>query len=187
MTVGLYAGSFDPMHRGHLELVEAAARYLDRLFVVAAGNPAKPGSLLSLEQRRELIAAATAHLPNVEGLAHAGLVVALARELGADVLVRGMGKEQRVELQMATINVNLAGPPTLFFAPTAATAHISSRMVRQKIRLEGVDAIADLVPAGTVDVLRTTLAYEASGSRRGGAEGVVRDVLSASSAEVNTA
>ena len=153
MTTGLYAGSFDPIHRGHVELIEEAASCLDRLFVVAAGNPDKPGSLLSLEQRCRLIAAATQHLPNVEALSHEGLVVDLARKLGVDVLVRSMGKEQRIEMQMAATNTNLSGLHTIFFSPTADTAHISSRMIRERIREDGVDAAADLVPERVVALL----------------------------------
>ena len=153
MAVGLYAGSFDPIHRGHVDLITIAASCLDRLFVVAAGNPDKPGAMLSLEQRRRGISLSTAHLPNVVALAHHGLIVDLARRLGADVLVRSMGKEQRVELQMAAANENLAGLQTLFFSPTSATAHISSRMVREQFRRDGADAIAELVPQPVVELL----------------------------------
>ncbi len=189
MAVGLYAGSFDPIHRGHVELVEAAASCLDRLFVVAAGNPDKQGSLLSLDQRRQLIAAATEHLSNVEALAHTGLVVELAQDLGVDVLVRSMGKEQRVELQMAATNTSLSGLHTIFFSPSAGTAHISSRMIRDRIRRDGVDGAADLVPEGVAALLGEFLAtrgQEARGSRRAGASAIGRDGFS-SSAEVNTA
>lgn len=153
VIVGLYAGSFDPVHRGHVDLIEAAAKCLDRLFVVAAGNPDKPGSLLSLQQRQQLIEQSTTHLPNVVALAHRGLVVDLAKRLGVDVLVRGMGKEQQLELQMAATNTNLSGLQTLFFAPTAATAHISSRTVREQLSRNGVGGIGDLVPKPVVALL----------------------------------
>ena len=189
MAVGLYAGSFDPIHRGHVELVEAAASCLDRLFVVAAGNPDKQGSLLSFEQRRHLIAVATEHLSNVEALAHTGLVVDLAQQLAVDVLVRGMGKEQRLELQMAATNTSLSGLHTIFFSPTAETAHISSRMIRDRLRRDGVDGVADLVPDRVAALLGGFVAsrdQEARGSRRAGTLPVSRDGFS-SSAEVNTA
>jgi pantetheine-phosphate adenylyltransferase len=153
MTTGLYAGSFDPVHRGHVELIAAAASLLDRLFVVAAGNPDKTGSLFSLAQRRELIVAATAHLPNVVALAHTGLVAHLATQLRVDVLVRSVGKEQRIEIQMAATNTNLSGLHTIFFSPAAETAHISSRMIRERIRGDGVGAVADLVPERVLELL----------------------------------
>jgi pantetheine-phosphate adenylyltransferase len=189
MAVGLYAGSFDPIHRGHVELVEAAASCLDRLFVVSAGNPDKLGSLLSLDQRRQLIAVATAHLPNVEAKSHAGLVVDLAAQLEVDVLVRSMGKEQRIELQMAVTNTSLSGLHTIFFSPTAETAHISSRMIRDRIRRDGIAGVEGLVPEGVAALLGEFVRgrdQEARGSRRGGASTGGRDGFS-SSAEVNTA
>lgn len=155
MTVGLYAGSFDPLHCGHLRLIESAARSLERLFVVAAGNAAKAGSLLSLEERARLIAQSTSHLPNVTALSHDGLIVDLARELGVDVLVRGMGKEQKSELQMAATNAALARLQTLFFAPAADTNHVSSRMVRERFRHEGIEGVRELVPAPVFDHLHS--------------------------------
>ncbi|HUP75884.1 MAG TPA: adenylyltransferase/cytidyltransferase family protein [Acidimicrobiales bacterium] len=126
MAVGLYAGSFDPIHRGHVDLIEAAGMCLDRLFVVVS--------------------------------THQGLLVDLAKQLDVDVLVRGMGKEPQFELQMAATNTNLPGLGTLFFAPSAATAHISSRMIRERIRRDGVDAVADLVPAPVAALLGASAA-----------------------------
>ena len=165
MITGLYAGSFDPIHRGHVELIEAAASCLDRLFVVVAGNPDKPNSLLSFDERRQLIVSATMHLPNVAVLAHQGLVVDLAKQLGVDVLVRSMGKEQQIELQMAATNTNLSGLHTLFFAPSSATAHISSRMIRERIRGDGVDSVTDLVPEEVVRLLRAFVPLTAGQAR----------------------
>ena len=128
MRVGLYAGSFDPVHRGHVGLIEVAAGRIDRLFVVAAGNPAKAGALLSLAQRAQLISFATAHLSNVEALAHEGLVIDLARQLGVDVLVRSMGKEQKSELQMAATNDRLSGVPhTVLLARRRNESHLVAR------------------------------------------------------------
>lgn len=101
-----------------------------------------------------------------------------------------MGKEQQFELQMAATNSKLSGLSTLFFAPSAATAYISSRMIRERARREGVDAVADLVSepvAALLGALRPALGQEASGSRRARVPGTAREGLSPSSAEVNTA
>ncbi len=129
------------------------------------------------------------HLPAVVVLVHRGLLVDLAKQRQVDVLVRGMGKDQHFELQMAAPNTNLSGLQTLFFAPSAATVHLSSRMIRERIRRDGVDAVAALLPEPTVVLLGDLVkrGQEASGSRRDGASGVERVALSPSSADVNTA
>ncbi len=153
MTVGLYAGSFDPPHLGHLALIEMAARWCDPLFVVATGNPNKLDHLFDLDARRQMLAATTAHLDNVVALHHTGLVVDLARELDVDVLIRGMGKDQVTEFEMAAANQAMAGLPTVFLPPDAASRDIASRTIRADYLLGGVDAIAPMVPRPVLDAL----------------------------------
>jgi pantetheine-phosphate adenylyltransferase len=147
VLVGMYAGSFDPPHLGHLSLITRAAAWCDTLYVVAAGNPAKVGRLLDLDERRRLLAASTRHLSPVVALAHHGLLVDLANELGVDVLIRSIGKEQRPEMEMAVANRFAGGPPTVFLAPIGDTVTISSSLVRAELERGGAGAIADLVPA----------------------------------------
>ena len=153
MTIGVYVGSFDPLHLGHLSLIEAAARWCEALHVVAAGNAAKRGALFDLPERARLIESATGHLPNVVAWHNAGLAAPFAVGLGADVLIRGIGKEQNIEFEMAMANSNLTGLPTVFFAPSAATQWISSRTVRTVLASEGVDAVTDMVPPAVLDAL----------------------------------
>jgi pantetheine-phosphate adenylyltransferase len=137
VATALYAGSFDPIHLGHLALMEVAAAHFDRLFVVAAGNPRKQGVLFAIDERRNLIAASTAHLANVAAIAHTGLVVDAAAAIGADVLLRSIGKEHRAEFEMAAMNFDMTGIRTVFLAPPAATAYIASRYVRERFALDG--------------------------------------------------
>jgi pantetheine-phosphate adenylyltransferase len=66
VTVVLYPGSFDPIHNGHVEIVETASRLFDRVVVAAMRNPSKGEPLFSLENRQDLIEASLAHLDNVE-------------------------------------------------------------------------------------------------------------------------
>ena len=89
MTVVLYPGSFDPVHNGHVEIVETAARLFDKVVVAAMRNPQKGEPLFSLEDRQALIEEAFAHLDNVEVTMFSSLVVDLARvrASGADGVV----------------------------------------------------------------------------------------------------
>lgn len=151
MTVGMYAGSFDPIHLGHLHIIESAARWCTRLYVVAAGNPSKSSGLFTIEERRALIEASTTHLPNVTARSHNGLVSDLARQLGADALVRGVGKDRGPEFEMAVTNRVLCGILTVFQLPDRATEHISSSDVRRRIATDGHESIVELVPAALAD------------------------------------
>jgi pantetheine-phosphate adenylyltransferase len=154
VTIGLYAGSFDPPHLGHLALVEQAARVCSTLYVVAAGNPDKLGScLFDLEGRRALLDASTRHLRGVVAVAHGGLVADLAVDLGVQVLIRGMGKEMVAEFEMAAANRQLSGVPTLFLAPEPATRTIASRTIRADYLAGGAGAVIDLVPAAVAEAL----------------------------------
>ena len=158
MTTGLYAGSFDPLHRGHLAVIETAARACDELVVVAAGNPDKRhGVLFTLPERRALIAASTRHLANVVAMEHHGLIAELATWLEVDFLVRGFGKERLIELEMAAANQLVCGVPTLFFPPDDSTSWISSREVRARFAHDGADAVAPMVPDAVVVALRSKL------------------------------
>src|SRR5205814_4882090 len=91
MRTALYPGSFDPLHNGHMEIIESAAVVFDTLVVAAMGNPGKE-PLFTLEERREMIEESVAHLPNVDVVLNtdALLVVDLAKEVGADLLVKGL-------------------------------------------------------------------------------------------------
>jgi len=153
MAIGLYAGSFDPPHFGHLLLIEDAARLCEKLFVVAVGNPNKPAGLFDLATRRRLLAASTEHLPSVVSLHHAGLVADLARDLHVDLLIRSMGKDQGIEFEMAVANFRLAAIPTVFLPPKIDAQWVSSRAIRAEFQAHGTLNVADLVPPAVLGAL----------------------------------
>ena len=153
MPSAMFAGSFDPLHRGHLGIIEAGARLFDQLWVVAAGNPAKQHGLLSLEQRRELITASTDQLSNVEAVAHPGLLMDLAASLGVDALVRSIGKERGHEFEMAHANSCLSGVATVFLLPRRETWWISSRLVRERFNEGDLRAVSQMVPPAVASAL----------------------------------
>ena len=146
MTTALYAGSFDPTHLGHVDIVEKAAACFEHVVVAVLANPRKPSGMFTATERLHLLHMATEHLANVTTTTFDGLTVDLAREVGAAVLVRAAHKEGRTEYQIAAINHDLAAIPTVFFAPSADTAAISSSIIRTLAVNGRVDATLSLVP-----------------------------------------
>lgn len=117
-TRAVYGGSFDPVHLGHLAMIEIAARTHDELIVVVLANTAKTSGLFPPGQRVDLIHQTLAHLRNVSVTAYHGLIVDAAQSLDADVLVRSAHKEGRHERSMAAMNTTPNGHPDLVHRPT---------------------------------------------------------------------
>lgn len=154
MTVAIYPGSFDPVHLGHLDLVERAARVFDRVIVAVARNAEKEG-LFTPAERIEMLRAAASHLRNVEVDAFDGLTVAYARSRGAGVLVKGLRAvvDFEYELKQASMNARLAPElDTVFFMTAPPYYFLSSTLIREVARLGGV--VTGLVPDGVEERLR---------------------------------
>lgn len=147
MTVVLYPGSFDPIHNGHVEIVDTAARLFDRVVVAAVRNPQKGEPLFSLEDRQLLIRESLAHLDNVEVTMFSSLVVDLAREVGANFIIKGLRavSDFESELQMAQMNRRISGVDTLFIPTTSSHSFLASRLIREVARFGG--PIGSMVPA----------------------------------------
>ncbi len=146
MVKALFGGSFDPIHLGHISIVELAADLFDVLYVVVLANPEKPSGMFTRSQRSMLVPASTRHLSNVVVHEYHGLMVDCAAELGADVLVRSAHKEVRQEHSMAETNHSLTGIRTWFVMPDAKTAWISSTMVRELTIAGRLDDVKAMVP-----------------------------------------
>ena len=89
MKVGIYAGSFDPITLGHLDIIKRAARITKKLIIAVLNNNAKKPAF-SVEERVELIRKVTKDIPGVEVMSFSGLTVDFAKEQNANVLVRGL-------------------------------------------------------------------------------------------------
>lgn len=157
MTVALYAGSFDPIHCGHMKLIEQVSRGCDDVVVVVAvvANPDKPSGLFDPEQRLRLVAESTSHLPMVRTVRFHGLVVDLAREVGATVLIRSAHKERANEVSMAATNQNLTGIPTVFVPVDVSTRTISSSAIRRLVADDQLTVVERLVPRAVYRALTT--------------------------------
>jgi pantetheine-phosphate adenylyltransferase len=147
VTTVLYPGSFDPIHNGHVEIVDTAARLFDRVVVAAMRNPQKGEPLFSLDERQVLIEDCFAHLPNVEVTMFSSLVVDLATSIGADFIVKGLRavSDFESELQMAQMNRSISGVDTLFIPSASHNSFLASRLIREIARFGG--DVSSMVPA----------------------------------------
>lgn len=146
MNVAIYPGSFDPITKGHLNIIERASRIFDKLIVCVMVNPAKHPTFTSAE-RVELIERVTSHLPNVIVDASEELLADYARRMGSGVVIKGLraATDFENEFQMALINRKLnPGLETMFLTAEHQYMFMSSSVIRE---LSGYDVdLTDFLP-----------------------------------------
>jgi pantetheine-phosphate adenylyltransferase len=154
VSIVLYPGSFDPFHNGHRELVETAAYLFDEVVVAAMRNPQKGESLFELDEREAIIHESTAHLENVRVVHFAKLVVDVAKDIGADFIIKGLRGTTDFDSEMTQAQVNLAvsGVHTLFLPSASANSYIASKYVRDIARFGG--DVSSMVPPGVAKRLK---------------------------------
>ncbi len=146
VTKVLYPGSFDPIHNGHVEMIETAAHLFDHVVVATMRNPQKGEPLFSLEERKAMIDESLSHLPNVEVVTFAKLVVTLAAEVGADFIVKGLRSTTDFESEMAQaqVNLNVSGVHTVFLPSASANSAVASKYIRDIARFGG--DVSSMIP-----------------------------------------
>jgi pantetheine-phosphate adenylyltransferase len=131
-------GSFDPVTNGHLDIVGRASRLFDELIVGVLVNPGKTG-LFTVEERISMLKEVTADYPNVRVESFRGLLVDFCRTQQADVVVKGLRavSDFDYELQMAQMNLGLAGVETLFMPTNPLYSFLSSSLVKEVAKWGG--------------------------------------------------
>ena len=151
--VVIYPGSFDPITRGHEDLIRRSLNFADRVVVAVATQITKQ-PLFTLEERCDLVGKVLGGDPRFEVRSFDGLLVEFARKVGAKVIVRGLRyvSDFEYEYQMALMNRKLAPDiETLFLVPAFDLTYLSSSLVREVARFGG--DVKDLVHPAVAEAL----------------------------------
>jgi pantetheine-phosphate adenylyltransferase len=154
MRIAIYAGSFDPITRGHEDLMTRSLAFVDRLIVAVVSNVNKT-PIFSLDERVKLIRAGIADEKRIEVKSFDGLLVDFAKAEKAALLIRGLRavSDFEYEYQMALMNRHLApGLETVFMVPSLDTTYISASLVREVAKFGG--DVSDLVHPAVAKALR---------------------------------
>jgi pantetheine-phosphate adenylyltransferase len=144
--IAIYPGSFDPLHNGHVDIIQRGSRLFDRIVVAILLNLEK-APLFSVQERVDIVRDVFRDYPNVEVDTFDGLLVEYARRKGAGVIVRGLRavSDFEYEMQMALMNRHLNPVvETVFMMPSETYTYVSSRIVKEVVALGG--SVTNLVP-----------------------------------------
>jgi len=137
--IAVYPGSFDPIHNGHLDIVEKSRRVFDEVIIAVLGNEAKE-PVFTVADRVEMIATELADCDDCRVESFSGLLVDFMQQVGARIVIRGLRavSDFEYEFQMALMNRRLNPDiETVFMVPTARYIYLSSRLVKEVFFLGG--------------------------------------------------
>ncbi|NTY10024.1 pantetheine-phosphate adenylyltransferase [Exiguobacterium sp. JMULE1] len=152
--IAICPGSFDPITNGHLDIIERAVPIFDEIIIAVLNNSSKQ-PLFSVQERMELIADVTSHLPQIKVDSFNGLLVDYAAEVGATAIVRGLRavSDFEYEMQVASINKKMNDQiETLFMMTNNQYSFLSSSIVKEAAKYGA--SVADLVPPSVEEALR---------------------------------
>ena len=135
MKKAIFPGSFDPLTRGHMDIIKRACKLFDELIVVILNN-SKKTSMFTVEERISFLQAATQDLDNVRVADYEGLTVEFARAVGACCMVRGVRsiKDYEYEMEIAAINQHIASEiETLILFANPQDSFVSSSAIKEMV------------------------------------------------------
>lgn len=153
MKIGIYPGSFDPVTKGHLDIIQRSAKMVDKL-VIGVLNNSKKQPVFTAEERKDMIDMVIGDIPNTEVAVFDGLLVDFAKEQHADIIFRGLRAvtDFEYELQIAQLNRSLNPKlDTVFLVTSVEYAYLSSSSVRELASYRG--NISELVPPQLIGII----------------------------------
>lgn len=154
MAKAIFPGTFDPVHNGHLDIVERALHFFDEIVIAIAPSHSK-GTLFTVEERIEMIREQTAAMKRVQVASFNGLLVDFARSQKVQVVIRGVRavSDFDYEFSMALMNRKLSeGLETILFIPSGRYIFLNATLIREVARFGG--PTEGLVPEGVAKRLR---------------------------------
>ena len=150
----LYPGSFDPLHNGHMEIIELASGLYDEVVVAAMKNLQKGEPLFDLKEREEILNESLSFLPNVRVVVFSELVVDLVKKEKLDLIIKGLRavSDFENELQMSRINKQISGIETVFLPSTSESSFIASKYIREIAKFGG--DVSGMVPEFVINRLK---------------------------------
>ncbi len=146
----VYAGSFDPVTLGHVDLMNRAARLFDRVIVAVGAHPTRH-PLFNVDERIQMLRDAAVTLPNIEVVSFNGLLIDFCKSIDAHILLRGLrhSMDFEYELQIAQANADMAPDVETLFLPTASKYGFITASLIREIASHGGD-VSRYVPPGVV-------------------------------------
>ena len=150
----IYPGTFDPIHKGHIDIAERASKLFDEvIFAIAVNSDKNP--LFSTNERIDMVLSSTTHLDNVKAFSTEGLIADFAKKHNAVALIRGLRhvSDFEFEFQMATMNNHLnEDVSTLLMVTSEHYIHINSSVIKNVAKLKG--DISKFVSSSVMSMLR---------------------------------
>lgn len=155
--IAVFPGQFDPITKGHLDVIRRAQGLFDQLIVAVGNNPDK-SELFSLSQRVSIIRALLKNVPRIRVEKYSGLTVDFVKQSGATAILRGIRdvSDLRYEFQLALANRAVGGVETVFIMTGDQYALTSSSLIRQVISLGGdIGQLKSVLPGLVIQRLRS--------------------------------
>ena len=157
MRIGVYAGSFSPVTKGHVDAIEKAARLVDKLYVVMGVNAEKT-YIIPQTARLDMLQKAISHVDNAEAVSYSGMMTDFCKEVGATVMIKSIRNALDLQsvIDLCDINESYWNGETVFVVGSKEYRHISSSLVRELGSL-GQD-FSEYVPTCCVEEIKKYLA-----------------------------